>query len=110
MDLDSAECRNILPILQGECGFEAGKILLNGKEYSFQSVHQSIRDGIAFIEARPMEEMLFADMTVLDHMTFMIQRNKKKFFLRKKIQKDDPVPVRWNIQRRGIDEKNILGQ
>ncbi|MGL6217874.1 MAG: hypothetical protein ACRC36_07540, partial [Lacrimispora sphenoides] len=87
LDLDSAECRNILPILQGECGFEAGKILLNGKEYSFQSVHQSIRDGIAFIEARPMEEMLFADMTVLDHMTFMIQRNKKKFFLRKKYRK-----------------------
>jgi ABC-type sugar transport system ATPase subunit len=87
LDLDSTECRNILPILQGECGYEAGRILLNGKEYSFQSVHQSIRDGIAFIEARPMEEMLFADMTVLDHMTFMIQRNKKKYFLRKKYRK-----------------------
>ena len=87
LDLDSAECRNILPILQGECGFEAGKILLNGREYSFQSVHQSIKDGIAFIEARPMEEMLFADMTILDHMTFMIQQSKKKFFLRKKYRK-----------------------
>ncbi|HBC98897.1 MAG TPA: hypothetical protein DC053_05280 [Lachnoclostridium sp.] len=87
LDLDSAECRNILPILQGECGFEAGKILLNGREYSFQSVHQSIKDGIAFIEARPMEEMLFADMTILDHMTFMIQQSKKRFFLRKKYRK-----------------------
>lgn len=87
LDLDSTECRNILPILQGEWGFEAGRILLSGKEYSFQSVHQSIRDGIAFIEARPVEEMLFADMTVLDHMTFMIQRNKKKYVLRKKYRK-----------------------
>ncbi|MEY8356212.1 hypothetical protein AALB39_23080 [Lachnospiraceae bacterium 54-53] len=87
LDLDSTECRNILPILQGECGFESGRILLNEKEYSFQSVHQSIRDGIAFIEARPMEEMLFSDMTILDHMTFMIQRNKKKYFLRKKYRK-----------------------
>lgn len=87
LDLDSTECRNILPILQGEWGFEAGSILLNGKEYFFRSVHQSIRDGIAFIEARPVEEMLFADMTVLDHMTFMIQRNKKKHFLRKKYRK-----------------------
>ncbi len=87
LDLDSTECRNILPILQGECGFESGKILLDGNEYSFQSIHQSIRDGIAFIEARPMEEMLFADMTVLDHMTFMIQHNKKKYLLRKKYRK-----------------------
>lgn len=87
LDLDSTECRNILPILQGEWGFESGRILLNGCEYSFRSVHQSIRDGIAFIEGRPMKEMLFNDMTVLDNLAFMIQRKKRVFFLRKKYRK-----------------------
>lgn len=87
LDLDSTECRNILSILQGECGFESGTILLNGKRHFFRSVHQSIRDGIAFIEGRPMEEMLFMDMTVLDNLAFMIQRKKQGFFLRKKYRK-----------------------
>ena len=103
LDLDSTECRNILPILQGECGFEAGKILLDGSEYSFQSVHQSIRDGIAFIEARPMEEMLFADMTVLDHMTFMIQRKKKKYLLRKKYRK-----MTWHLMEGIFTEEELM--
>ena len=103
LDLDSTKCRNILPILQGEWGFEAGKILLNGREYSFQSVHQSIRDGIAFIEARPMEEMLFADMTILDHMTFMIQRNKKKYFLRKKYRK-----MTWHLMEGIFTEEELM--
>ena len=103
LDLDSTKCRNILPILQGECGFEAGRILLNGREYSFQSVHQSIGDGIAFVEARPMEEMLFADMTVLDYMTFMIQRNKKKYFLRKKYRK-----MTWHLMEGIFTEEELM--
>ncbi len=87
LDLDSTECRNILPILQGECGFESGRILLNGSDYSFRSVHQSIRDGIAFIEARPLEEMLFTDMTILDNLLLMLQLKKQGVFAKKKYKK-----------------------
>lgn len=87
LDLDSTECRNLLPILQGECGFESGRILLNGTEYSFHSVHRSIRDGIAFIEARPIEEMLFTDMTILDNLVFMIRQKKSGIFMKKKYKK-----------------------
>lgn len=87
LDLDSTECRNILSILQGECGFESGRILLSGQRYFFRSIHQSIRDGIAFIEGRPIEEMLFMDMTILDNLTFMIQRKKHGFLLRNRYKK-----------------------
>lgn len=101
--LDSTECRDILPILQGECGFEDGRILVRGKEYAFHSIHQSIRNGIAFIEARPLDEMLFADMTVLDYMAFMIQRNNKKYFLRKKYRK-----MTQNLLDGIFDEEDLM--
>lgn len=87
LDLDSTECRNLLPILQGEYEFESGRILLNGNDYSFHSVHQSIRDGIAFIEARPIEEMLFTDMTILDNLLIMLQQKKQGIFGKKKYKK-----------------------
>lgn len=84
LDLVSSDCSKILEILQGESRIKSGQIYMNQREYSLGSIHKTIRNGVAFIEAKPLEQMVFMEMTVLDNLIFMLYYKKRGVFARKK--------------------------
>lgn len=87
LDLISPDCNNVVEILQGECKLDEELVSRNPKESSYESIYQSIRNGIAFIEARPIEQMVFMEMSVLDNLILMLSYKKNGVFTRKKYKK-----------------------
>lgn len=82
LDYDRNDFHKFLDMLQGKYDPIRGYALVNGKRLIPGSVEEAIHEGIGFVEAKPLEEMLFMDMTVMENLVLMFVWHRGRVFVK----------------------------
>lgn len=102
--MDDLSFIHIVELLKGLRKPLSGHISVNNREYSVNSVHMAVKQGVCFIEESPDENMLFYNMSVLDNLCLALARKVPMLWAKKKFTKSVKELI---AQHMGEDISNI---
>jgi len=86
MCVDEASGNQLIDILKGEHKPDEGSILVGDKIYQINSLWKAMKNGVAFINENPLENMLLYDMSVADNLMLALSGKKMGIWMRKKYE------------------------
>ena len=105
---DDASAKDLTNILKGNNRNYKGRIYLDRTLYQVNSIADSLKSGLGFIEENPIETMLFKNLTIIDNICYPLSSKINGFWLRRTYQ--NSVKKRMNNLIDSHDFKKTISE